>query len=174
MLTLVMQSRRKDCRPSNRRHVLGLYGGHEKAPTTELRPATQQHPRRASPQIHPTATIVLQSSPKYVLKNRCRHSILMFLRHRSSLRHVASKRFEIVGVATARAVLSPEHVIAEKPRIMRLDYIRRARRVRHFLHKAGAYAYKLLSHSRTLPCRERTGPWKKIKKFFPPACNQRI
>jgi hypothetical protein len=44
LLTMISQSRRHDRSPSHRRYVLGLHHCYEEEPSTELRPATQQHP----------------------------------------------------------------------------------------------------------------------------------
>ena len=44
LLTMISQSRRYDRSPSHRRYVLGFHHCYEEEPSTELRPATQQHP----------------------------------------------------------------------------------------------------------------------------------
>ena len=54
-LTPHPQCRRHHRRPSNGRHVLGLHHLPQEEPAAELRPAAQQHPRRAADPLHPEA-----------------------------------------------------------------------------------------------------------------------
>lgn len=55
----IFQSRCHHRRSSYRSHVLGFHQRHEEEPPAELRPATQQYPRRARYKVHPEAAAKL-------------------------------------------------------------------------------------------------------------------
>lgn len=59
LLTPPSQSRRDHRLPGNGRHVLGLHHGPQEEPAAELRPAAQQHPRRAADPLHPEAAALV-------------------------------------------------------------------------------------------------------------------
>lgn len=80
-LTNTSQSGCQYCIASHRRHVMGVHHSHEEESTAKLRPAVEQHPRRAGNKVHAEAPTKLQSSLEYVLLVRthtssCANTIL--------------------------------------------------------------------------------------------------
>jgi hypothetical protein len=83
----ISQSRCYDRRPSHRGHVVGLHKRYEEEPPAELRPAAQQHPRRARHQVHPETAAELQPPAEYAAPAPC-PATANTRRYQPPLRHV--------------------------------------------------------------------------------------